>query len=205
MTPRPRRPVRHHDGDTGITLIEMVVSLSVLAIFLTIFTGATVSIYSTTNRAEALMDSSAQAHLAFNRLDLSVRYASAIGQPRPDTAGNPTVAFRSGVAEGTICTQLRVDQSSRQLQQRTWSVVDGGWDALTGWTVLASSVRAADGVAAFTLTEPGEIPRQQLTIRLVATSGPDSSASTAQVDATFVAFNSTEQTVPDGVCTEVSL
>lgn len=201
MTARRETATHRRNGaqDAGVTLIELVVTMAIMGIFLTIFTGAILSMYRTTNKAESLLDSSAQIHTAFSRLDTSVRYASAVSLPGTDTSDNPSVAFETSYTGTLTCTQLRLDLAQSQLQQRTWTLGEGGATTPTAWRPLASSVglltQSGATVQPFETiqptTQPGQVaPPQQLRVRLASTSGLGQSASTSQTDITFVAFNS---------------
>lgn len=173
--------------------------MAIMGVFLTIFTGAILSMYRTTNKAESLMDSSAQIHTAFSRLDTSVRYASAVSAAGFDSGSNPSVAFETSYTGTLTCTQLRLDLADSQLQQRTWTIDAFGATAPTAWRPLASDVvplqqggTAAPPFETIQPTpQPGQAaPPQQLRVRLASTSGSGTSASTSQTDVTFVAFNS---------------
>lgn len=185
--------------DAGITLLEVVVTMAIMGIFLTMFTGAILSMYRTTNKVESLMDSSAQIHTAFSRLDTSVRYASAVSHAGFDSDDNPSVAFETSYTGTVTCTQLRLDLAQSQLQQRTWSIDGDGATSPTAWLPLASSVvpmrQGGSDVQPFDTIQPDPqpgqaAPPQRLRVRLASTSGFGQSASTSQTDLTFVAFNS---------------
>jgi len=190
---------RSEAPDAGVTLLEMVITMAIMGVFLTIFTGAILSMYRTTNKAESLMDSSAQIHTAFSRLDTSVRYASAVSAAGFDSGSNPSVAFETSYTGTLTCTQLRLDLTDSQLQQRTWSIGASGATTPTAWLPLASSVvpmqQGGSAVQPFETIQPTPqpgraAPPQQLRVRLASTSGSGASASTSQTDVTFVAFNS---------------
>ena len=72
--------VRRLQGDDrGFTMLETVVGMVIMTIFMGIFTGAVVTMYSSANKAEALSNSTGQLNLAFDRLDKEIRYASYVG------------------------------------------------------------------------------------------------------------------------------
>ena len=64
--------------DAGVTTIELIVGMLVMVVFMTIFTGAVVSMATTINKVEAVTTSSQQTNTAFLRLDKLIRYSSAI-------------------------------------------------------------------------------------------------------------------------------
>src|SRR5579875_3477479 len=121
-------------NDRGTTMLEMVVGMTVLAIFMSIFTGSMLLMTNTANTVEATTISAGQVNNAFLRLDRTVRYASAISPIVPPTgSGDWHVEFvsetLSGAATVDTCTQLRIDHG--QLQQRTWTVTGTGYQNLS--------------------------------------------------------------------------
>ena len=195
--------------DSGTTLIELVVTMSIMGIFLAIFTGAMVSMYHSTSKVQGVTDTSAQLSTAMSRLDASVRYAAAISPPVTGTDGNAYVAWQSTYTGSTVCTQVRVNASTSQLQQRTWTVSGASATGLTSWTPLASEIAAKDpstgaALTPFTfLAATGAVPNEQLLVSLVAVSGSGSQQTVTRRAVTFTAFNTTPATTTSGICKEV--
>lgn len=214
-----RRPSAHAPGrlraharrawrsESGLSLLELVVGLTVMTIFMTMFTGAVVMMYNASSKTEALGDTASQLSIAFNRLDKSVRYASAINEP--GQAGNDWyVEWLSTYTGRKDCTQVRVHAADSQLQQRTWSVsADGTATGLTAWVPLASGLDIGAAASPFMLnvasdaTRDSAMPYQQLTFRLTAASTGRTGITTTATDVTFTAFNS-EALTTGTVCTE---
>jgi hypothetical protein len=175
--------------------------MAVMAVFMTIFTGAVVSMARTTTKVEAVTSSTAQVNNAFLRLDKLVRYAEAITTVGPATGGSGSsyveLASLDSASSQETCTQLRVDVGTQKLQLRTWTVTGPTtYSALTGWATLASNIVPQDATGA--VYPPFAVPPslvaatvyQRLTITLVAgTSGP-SSTSRTRTSFTFTALNS---------------
>jgi Tfp pilus assembly protein FimT len=201
-----RRVRRRLSEDAGTTLTELIVGLSVMTVFMVIFTGATYSMSQTVNKVEATTISSSQTEQAFSTLDRTIRYASAItpgsacrstsGACVATASGDWYVEFETTWTGDDVCTQLRVDIPSRQLQQRTWTVTDTGYTTPTSWKPLASNV--TNGAAAAGPDQPFAVPAalssasstfQQLTITLIIGSGT-STASTTRSSVSFTALNS---------------
>ncbi len=188
-----RRPA----GDEGSTLLEVVIGMSIMSIFLGMFTGAIVVLTNTQSRAEALTTSSGQVNTAFQRLDSSIRYAAAISAPgSTGPSGGWYVEFRTTATGTAVCTQLRVDTALQQLQSRTWRP-DPPATAPTRWVPLASSITngnatttgSTDVPVPFVLVpDPEGVGFEQLTVRLVATTG--NPAVTSRSAMTFTALNS---------------
>ena len=190
--------------DSGVTLMELMVGLTIMTIFMGMFTGAVVMMYNATSKAQAVGDTASQLSIAFSRLDRSVRYASAISQPGTGTGGALYVEWQSTYSGATNCTQLRLNSTVAQLQQRTWTVpaAGGSATALTTWLPLASGVQAGS-VTPFTLPTSSGMPYQQLRVYLVATSTGRTGITTSVSDVTFTAFNSKiSASGPAGICTE---
>lgn len=198
------RRLRKMRSDAGVTLMELMVGLTIMTIFMGMFTGAAVMMYNSTSKAEAIGETASQLSIAFSRLDKSVRYASAISQPGTGMDGNTYVEWQSTYSGATNCTQLRLDTGADQLQQRTWTVAGPGtYTALTNWTPLASGLAtgATDVFSRSVSTET--MPHQQLRIYLVAQSMGRTGPTTPISDVTFTAFNSSDSS-PIDICTEVT-
>lgn len=204
-----RRLGRAQRRDSGMSLVELVVTMSIMGIFLAIFTGAMLSMYNSTNKVQGVTDTSSQLSTAMSRLDSSVRYAAAISPPVTGTDGNAYVAWQSTYTGATVCTQLRVNASASQLQQRTWTVSGASATGLTSWTPLASQIVAKDpstgaALVPFTfIAATGSVPNQQLQVALVAVEGSGSQQTVTRRTVTFTAFNTTPATTTSGICQEV--
>jgi hypothetical protein len=191
-------------SDAGVTLMELMVGLTIMTIFMGMFTGAAIMMYNATSKAETIGETASQLSIAFSRLDTSVRYASAIGEP--GQAGSDWfVTWQSTYSGSAECTQLEFDVTAQQLRQRTWTAEEGGgYEDLTGWIPLASGVTAGS-TPVFTRNPPtADQPHQQLRIYLTAEAMSRSGPTTSVSDVTFTAFNSSASS-PTDVCTEVPL
>lgn len=202
--------VRDGGDDTGLSLLELVVGLTVMAIFMTMFTAAVSMMYNATSKSEAMGDTASQLNVAFSRLDKSVRYAAAIAPPGTSD-GTWYVEWQTTYTGTPVCTQLRLDADAGQLQQRTWSLdSDGDASGLTSWQPLASGLTLTDpdtgsAVQPFSYDGPtGTMPYEQLTFHLIAASTGRTGVTTSVSDVTFTAFNSSLTTSTTGVCTEES-
>lgn len=198
-------------SDSGVTLMELMVGMVIMTIFMAMFTGAVVMMFNATSKAQAIGDTASQLSIAFNRLDKSVRYASAITAPGSgDGDGNLYVEWESTFTGTPVCTQLRFNVAAGQLQQRTWTVttdaagISTGYSNASAWLPLASSLKQGNASDPAVLTRIGgsALPYQQLRIYLIAEAigrtGPTQSVS----DVTFTAFNSSPSS-PGDVCEEL--
>jgi hypothetical protein len=199
-------------GDDGTTLMELMVGMSVMTIFMAIFTGAVVTMFSSTNKTQALVNSSTQLNLAFEKLDLQVRYAVLIDQPI-GPATSPSVTFQTDDdPKVTTCRRLTIRSidatSVLNLVEHTWKVKinpDGSL-AIGGTafdTQLATGVvlTAKDGTAVipFAVSTPNSglgTTMQQLRLRLVDLDGGGKSQTRSFTDTTFSARNSTAPNTP---------
>lgn len=192
---RARRP----SGDAGTTLLELLVGMVLMTIFMGMFTGAIVAMTSTANKVEAVTIATSQTNQAFLTLDKQVRYAAALTTPGVSAvSGDWYVEFDTTNTGVDVCTQLRVDQTAQQLQERTWIVTSAGAATPTAWNPMASNITngaAPAGSATVPFTVPAAAtgvssPFQRLSFTLVATA-TGSSTSTTQSHMSFTALNST--------------
>jgi Tfp pilus assembly protein FimT len=182
-------------SDAGVTLMELMVGLTIMTIFMGMFTGAAVMMYSSTSKAETIGETASQLSIAFSRLDTSVRYASAINTPAgPDGAGNWYVEWnglsRTGASQ---CTQLQFDVTDRQLKQRVWgstTTTEPSFVPLASEVQLAGDVGSNPDHHPFRLITGAGLPHQQLAIYLVAQAMSRAGPTTSVSDVTFTAFNS---------------
>lgn len=186
-----------------------MVGMAVLSIFLGMFTGAVLMMNQATNKAQAISLSSQQLNQAFLNLDKMVRYAVAISKPGcagtttqargcdGTTSGDWYVELRSTTTAGVEkCTQLRVDITQQQLQQRSWypatlpSVAPSFTPMASGITNGAVATGSSDQPFAL-LSPTATVPIQQLAFNLVAVSGSASTqATTSRSKSAFGALNS---------------
>lgn len=200
-TPIPRR--RAASDDAGITLIELVVSMAIMGIFLTLFTGAMVSIYRSTAKVQGITDTSAQISIAVSRLSSEARYASAIILSPP--SGSSTVVFQSTYTGNTRCAAFQLDTSKKQLLRKIW-VADADDPDDVAWVPVATGVApvveggveepafevhdASNQIDGLNTVQSSTNP--QIRIRLSSMSGSGTNASTAITDVVFTAFNAVE-------------
>jgi type II secretory pathway pseudopilin PulG len=191
VTPEP-------DSEAGFTLVEVLVSAGVFSVVLLVFASGMMQMYRSVNKTEALNVAQAQLHLAFQRLDAEVRYASAIAEPSstPDGHGDWYVEYVG--APGT-CTQLKLDTARQRLQRRDWpaAAVPG-----TGWRDLATGVQVSG--PPFVLTEAGDDPsgHHRLTVTLTAVAGRTADATARATAVTFTALNSSVDTGRPTACSD---
>ncbi len=199
-----------HDDDRGATLLELVVGMTIMVIFMGMFTGAILLVSNSTNKVEAVSNSSAQLTNAFLELDKSVRYASGISTVTPAAGSNDWhVEFERTISGVDTCTQLRTNHLTGNLEWRTWSPnsTGSGYSSLTAWQPLAGNItNYAVGASPAPFANPSTSTNssfQQLTISIVAGSGTNTSGTT-QNSMTFTALNSSPGSGAS-VCQQVSV
>jgi prepilin-type N-terminal cleavage/methylation domain-containing protein len=182
------------DGDAGVTMLEVTVAMSVMAVVTALAVAGVVQVFGTSNRAEALVSAQAQAHNAFIRLDRDIRYASGISKPG-QVGGNQYVEYTLTNSDVTTCTQLRLTGSSGLLQSRSRR----SGEAVGPWQTLASYVTTP---RQFTRTLPADTgaPYQQLDVLLTLRAGAGATTSRRQSSYRFAALNTTDATASDTVC-----
>lgn len=189
-------------------MIELVVGMTLMAVFMTMFTAAITTMYRSANKAESLNRTSSQLNLAFDKLDASVRYASSISTPGRGAGGAWYIELRTTNTGSPVCTQLKVDPASQQVQRRSWSSPLPAGTPAPAWVPMANSITNGattdEKKQPFVLVLPtGVLPYQQLRVHLESTSGSSDSATSSVADIQFTAVNSSSDSLSSGFCTDV--
>lgn len=191
---------RRAEGDAGMSLVELLVSMGIFTVIVSIFMAGVVVMTRNTTRAQAVGDSGDTVRKVYQRLDRDVRYAAAINRPGAGATGTYYVEYLITAVDAglkPLCTQWRYTAATRKLEVRTWR--DVATPAPTAWRTMATNVRNDLSVAA---TRPFEFTKadatfrkQQLRVYLDVSPGATGQAERkgAQLDSTFVARNSSEQ------------
>jgi type II secretory pathway pseudopilin PulG len=196
---------RRTAGDEGTTLMELMVGMTIMSIFMAMFTAAVVTMFSSTNKIQAVVSSSTQLNLAFERLDTQVRYAVLIV---PDPSGL-SVAFQTDGPTSTTCRRVVVGPANPNIVRNGIvlnNMVEGTWtttvnrDGSLGSTgpetksVIATGIALVDQngtpVKPFTAAPAAQQIYQQLVLRLVGMDGNGQSLAKSFSEVTFSALNS---------------
>ncbi len=183
-------------GEAGYSLIEVLVSMGVMGVFLAMMTTGVVEVYRVVNRNDAFSTVQSQVNIAFLRLDRQIRYASDLSTEGV-SGGNWYVEFLTTYTGSSLCTELRLNAASGQLQQRTWTQ---GNTPGTSWALLAAGVTSTRPFTFLPSDATYNYPR--LHLNLVASAGSGTTAATRTFDVTFTALDATSTSA--GVCTEGS-
>jgi type II secretory pathway pseudopilin PulG len=188
--------------------VEILVGISIMSIFMVIFTASMYGMFGTAARVQAVAETSNEASGAFMQLDREVRYASAISTPAFTTNAwhvefLTTVTSRTSttVTSSSQCTQLAVMPPAGTatygvLEQRTWAVGDAhpsSWAPLTGGVTNYSSSSAPFPTTTSIAGGNASTDYQQLTVRLLVAS-KNSNYSPTTSTYTFTALNSSQST-----------
>lgn len=180
-------------------MIEILVSMVIMSIVLSIFTAGVLQIYRTINKTESLSTAQSQIKSVFQRLDREVRYASAISDPLT-TGTTQYVEYLMAGSGASTCVQLQLNTSTGKLRRRQWTK---GASASTGtWAVLVTSVGAGTPKS-FVFTAAGAtFNYQRLQVNLLITAGSGSNATVRETRVTFTALNSPIDPTDPLVCTD---
>jgi prepilin-type N-terminal cleavage/methylation domain-containing protein len=190
----PRRTRLPRARDAGFSLIEVVVSMSVMAVFMAIMTTGIVQVYRVVNSDEAVSIAQSQINIAFLRLDREIRYASDMST-EGQVGADWYVEYLTTYTGTPICTELRLHVANAQLQRRSWT--QGGTPPST-WTIFASGVSDSRPFTFSAADATFNYPR--LALSLTASSGAGSTAAAKEINVTFTAMNTTSSSA--SVCTE---
>ena len=191
--------------DGGATMIEVVVSMVVMSVVMSIFTTGIVAIYRVINKTESLSSTQIQITTAFQRLDRELRYASAISQPNSVALGGAYYAEYLMTNTGTdTCVQLRLKTSTSRLERRSWPQTAAP-PTPSPWVLLVSPVARIQSTPLLPfefVPAGGTIHYQGLQLNVQTTAGTGPTATVRQTKVTFTALNTTIETASDAVCTE---
>src|SRR5689334_5216884 len=106
--------VRRSDtSDTGLTLTELMIAMSIFMAVLTLFATAIVNFTSAATKTVQISDQGTDARSVYNLFDRLVRSAEAINRPQR-TGNNVYVEWLTTVTSPELCTQwvFRIDTNT---------------------------------------------------------------------------------------------
>ncbi|MEU4240650.1 prepilin-type N-terminal cleavage/methylation domain-containing protein [Actinoplanes sp. NPDC026619] len=135
-------------GDEGFSLIEVIVSMSVMAVVMVMVTGAITEVYSDVTRTDGLSSARDQIGNSFRRLDKELRYATWVSTP-----GQVGGAWYLEYATPNNCQQLVF--KAGVLTRAVWTLP--GTTPGTA-TTIATDLAQTGSIAPFTVYAPGDQP-----------------------------------------------
>jgi len=186
--------------DSGFTMLEVVVTMVIMAIVMIIFSTGISQVFGVQSKVDAASNSQSQLNIAFEKLDKQIRYASGISTPGL-IGSDPVVEYLTSFTGTDVCTELRLHNG--QLQQRTWTHSTAATPPTPSPTVKAPLASSLSGTTPFVVTAASATFNfQRLEIKLTNTSLTGNKAVTRQSDITFTALNTDLTTVSPTICTE---
>ena len=189
QTSHPRTP-----NQQGFTLIEMMISVSIFAVFVAIFIASVVGLARGTTAARVTAESSSGVLTVFQNIDRQVRWSDAINRPGSGSSGSTYVEFElpasSSADNTTRCVQYRYDPSQGTIASRSWVT---GVTPFPSFSVkLTNVIPQATPNYPFTMLPAGDSARQALSLDLSAgTAG----ISEVHMTSRFMARNSSADSV----------
>ncbi|GCE77349.1 PulJ/GspJ family protein [Cellulomonas biazotea] len=183
-----------------MTLVELLVSMAIFTILVSVVMGGVVIMSRNTVRTDMTVAASDGVRTAFQRMDRQVRYAEAINFPGSGADGRRYVEFRVGAtvsANGkAMCTQWRWDPTTGRVERRSWE--DKPSPSIPGFSTIVSDVQAplsggADPYPFRMVKATDANPRQRLVMRLRV--GDPSFTRTVESESEFVARNSSKNSL----------
>ena len=178
-------------GESGFSLMELIVAMGIFTIFIAIFLGAVVSLARGTSQARITAESTSGVLTVFQNLDRQIRYSDAINYPGVGPSGYRYIEFRtpasSTVENVTKCTQWRFMPDKGRIESRSWP--DGLATTATPWATKLTNVITVAGVNyPFGLTPATDVRKQ--TFLLTINAGTAGTAGGTDIATKFIARNS---------------
>ncbi len=198
------RRARRVEGQQGFTLVELLVSMTILGIFFSVFTGVIATVFENTRRQQDRSISVDASRNIVQVIDRQVRYANGIYEPKTAADGTQWVVWSSRNRQGVqTCHQWQVTRAGVM----RWASWQAGVNAPLAFSTAGTGIgrRGTDDV--FSLTDAGATiqTKQRLTLSFLSgplTGGRDASATRVA----FTALNTSSAALPSTlVCQEHNL
>jgi len=198
-------------GETGTTMVELIVTMSILVVFFAVFTSVAIKVFASTSAQQARSLNTDSNRNVAQVLDRQVRYANAVNTPVA-YAGSQYVEWRAGSTGGRqTCWQWRVTTIGL-MQYRSWKLPFAVGDpaagaTVTAWSTAGNGVDVAPPDPIFSVTASvaaaGALARQQLTVSFATRHGSPAVATPTRLALT--ALNTRTSSAPaTPVCQEVA-
>jgi prepilin-type N-terminal cleavage/methylation domain-containing protein len=189
-----RESLRRRHDDDGFSLPEMLIAMTIFAMFLAVITATVSTMFQDIRHTTTVNYAAAQNARAFNAFDQEIRPASAVNIPGLGTNGQDFyIEFLTTTLQGApICRQWRLVVSTDQLQQRSWTPVASGTPTLSAWALVSNGI--VNTTDPFSLAKPTDYAESDsVSMQLTDTQGVKPSA-TANTSTTVVAENTDANT-----------
>jgi prepilin-type N-terminal cleavage/methylation domain-containing protein len=210
--------------EAGFTLIEMVITVSILSLVLIIVTSVLFSVQSSFSRETIRSDTNDQARLAVQQLDREVRSGNLLynpypAAPLPPWASDPANGIYPGMSlliytqtnattqtPGNRCVQWRI--MNQQLQSRDWSTEWRTDDIVDPWRVIATGIQnqvVNPQVSAFTLDPDTNKGGRTMVVTLLVNTNTTSNTTNGNTESfqLSVTGRNTSYGYPSTVCTDI--
>jgi len=176
-----RRRLRR--DESGMTLVELLVSMSVFTLCMTVVFGAVILVVRKSTDVQKSADVTSALRLAMSQIDRQVRSGNVLFSPAGETtAGCVTSGVNSGTCmrvftqsngtEKCVQWQIIIDPASpttKLLRTRSWATDWATSGDLTGWSTVARGLTLEPGIDPFTLQGASTPYKERLLdVRLVA-------------------------------------
>jgi type II secretory pathway pseudopilin PulG len=199
-----------------MSLVELLVSMSILGIVIAAFLGVLASVQMSYERQNARSQSNDQARLAVEEIDREIRSGNVLYDPASEN--DPTNGIYPGMSlrvytqsngnihtPSSVCVQWRI--LNQQLQRRQWATnwQDNPDTLVSGWRIVADHIMnrtVNPQVTAFTLDQSqASFGNRIVKVKLVANENP-AYGSNVEID-TSVTGRDTEFGYPVNVCSSI--
>jgi prepilin-type N-terminal cleavage/methylation domain-containing protein len=186
------RPSR--GGESGFTLMELLVAMVIFTVFIVVVLTTIVAVSRSAVRTQLVGQSTNSTLVVFGIMDRQVRYADSINFAGLGTLGDRYIEFRVPATSTVgglkaICYQWRYSISNARLESRQWN--EGDTSTMTAWSPKLTDVaNDGDPTHPFQLVPANgsDKPRQQLTLTI--NPGANAQSAGASMSTTFIARNS---------------
>jgi prepilin-type N-terminal cleavage/methylation domain-containing protein len=210
-----RNAQRDRADDSGFTLTEVLVGMSILSLFFAIFGGSLISMFHSVDRTQQTAYAQAQANVIFLKLDKQIRYASGLSQPASNVfaTGDAVVEFVTSHTGTPVCTEVRLTPAG-DLQERTWGqndvpvvpsapielATDVGGDPPSN--PAGPNTLVAGPFAVLAPVGDSSVQRLEIAVNTQASRTSATPSRIRHVDVTFSALNTGTSTSSNSVCSQ---
>jgi prepilin-type N-terminal cleavage/methylation domain-containing protein len=195
-------------GEAGLTLVELIVAMSLLAIVLLVFTTTLTAIQTAAAKEDQFTRTTDQARLAMQQLDRQMRSGNVLYDPATESPTSDrwySIRIYTQTNAAFLCSQWRINADD-ELVTRTWQP---GGDVIanatvTPWRVVAEGIlNRSFGVRAFELDDDPLKGDRVLNVDLRVNTDPGSTPIEASELAASFTGRNTSYGYPTSVCASI--